>query len=134
MAGRPALPKNIHILKGTGKKHPDRMKARENEPENKSPVKPAPDYFSPVLVKLYNEIVGISIDGVLGEADSIAVEQAAILLSKLRGLHIEDGEVVKATIPEHNQFFKYLSQFGMLPSDRSKIQIAPKKKVNRFDD
>ncbi len=131
---RLALPKNIHILKGTDKKHPDRMRKRENEPANKSQIGNPSKYLSAIEKRFFKEIVNLSIDGVLGEADRIAVEQAACLLVKCRNLNIVDGEIIPASAAEQNQFFKYLSQFGMTPADRSKISIPGPKKKNIFDD
>ena len=132
--GRPALPKNIHILKGTAKKHPDRMRARENEPENTKSIGAPSKYLSKTEKLFFKEIVRLSITGVLGEADRISVELAANLLMKSRGLWIVDGEVVQATAGEQGLLFKYLAQFGMLPGDRSKLSIDQGKKKNKFDD
>jgi len=46
--GRQALPKSIHILKGTDKVNPARMKARENEPENINPFGKPPKELSKI--------------------------------------------------------------------------------------
>ena len=132
--GRSAIPKNIHILKGTAKKHPDRMRARENEPENKNPIGSPSKYLTKIEKLLFKEIIKLSITGVLGEADRIAVELAANLLMKSRGLYIVDGDVIPATAGEQGLLFKYLAQFGMLPADRSKLSVGPQKKKNKFDD
>jgi len=134
MAGRPAIPKNIHILKGTGKVHPERMRERENEPENVNPVGEPFEHLDENLKSAWREIVSLSIEGVLGEADRLAIEQAARLLIKCRNQFTHDGEVVPSTAQEQNQFFKYLSQFGMLPADRSKINMPKKKPKNKFAD
>ena len=40
---RPRKPTNILKLTGSAKKHPDRMRERENEPEEKDPIGKAPD-------------------------------------------------------------------------------------------
>jgi hypothetical protein len=128
------LPKNIHILKGTAKQHPERMRERENEPVNKAPIGRPSKYLNTVEKRFFKEIVKNSIDGVLGEADRIAVECAAQLLFKVRGLNIQDGEVVPASAGEQQLLIKYLGQFGMLPADRAKISIDPGKKKSAFDD
>ena len=77
--GRQALPKSIHILKGTDKVNPARMKARENEPENINPFGKPPKELSKIEKKHFNQIASESIEGVLGEADRIAVSLAAKL-------------------------------------------------------
>jgi len=142
---RPRTPTNILALKGAYKKDPQRLKERENEPENTKPIG-EPKHLTGLEIEFYNEIIDSTIDGVLGAADRIAVEQAAILLVSCRNLRTvekvitEAGEdkVVNIPVPaspaEKNQLFKYLGQFGMLPADRSKISIAKPKKKNAFDD
>ncbi len=60
----------------------------------------------------------LAIDGVLGEADRFAAEEAARSLVKCRG---QADELAMAV--ERNQFFKYLGQFGMTLSERSKISV-----------
>ena len=130
--GRPALPKNVHILKGTAKKDAARMRPRENEPENSSPLGKPSKYLNAKEKLFFKEIAELAIEGVLGQADRIAVEQAACLLAKCRGLHIVDDNVIPATSAEQNQLFKYLSQFGMTPADRAKLSIT-KPKSNEYD-
>lgn len=129
MAGRPRTPTNILKLNGSAKRHPERMKERENEPVNTQPIGEPPEFLTDVEKSAFNEIVNISITGVLGQADRISVERAAVLLCKCRGL-----SDAPASYSEQAQLYKYLGQFGMLPADRSKISIPKKKKVNSFDD
>jgi len=125
---RPFTPKNILLIRGADKNHPARMKKRENEPENIKPLRNPPTHLSKHDKAAYKEIVGFSIPGVLGEADTLAVEQAASLLVKCRGL----GE--PPTAAERRLLFSYLGQMGMLPADRAKISIPKPDKPNRFDD
>lgn len=131
---RPRTPTNILALKGSFKKDPDRLKERENEPENINPVGEPFDHLPDNIKAAWNEIVTLSITGVLGEADRLSIEQCARLLIKCRDQHIVAGDVVPASAQEQNQFFKYLSQFGMLPADRSKLSIPKKKPKNKFAD
>lgn len=125
---RPFTPKNILRIRGSDKNHPARMKKREAEPENVKPLRDPPAHLSKHHRDAYSEIVMLSIPGVLGEADSIAVEQAASLLVKCRGLRDDPP-----TAAEQRLFFSYLGQFGMLPGDRAKISIAKPESPNRFD-
>lgn len=113
-------------MNGTAKNHPARIKARENEIKNVNPIGEPPDYLSDEACAAWHQIVKESIDGVLGEADRIALEQCSKLYAKSR---TED-----LTGTEHTQFFRYLGQFGMLPADRAKIQVPQKKPENKFDD
>jgi hypothetical protein len=123
--GRPRIPTNVQHLKGAFKKDPQRLKERENEPENVNPVGEPPDYLSDEAKSAWRQIVSESIEGVLGEADRIAVEMASGLYAKAIGEGLNPQE--------HNQFFRYLSQFGMMPADRSKISVPKKKPANKFD-
>lgn len=125
---RPRLPTNVLKLRGADKVNPGRLKARENEPENKREVGLPPKHLGKLEKEAFKEIIKFSIDGVLGEADRIAVEMAACLLVKCR------DQINPATSTEQNQFFKYLSQFGMTPADRSKINIPKQKTKNVFDE
>ncbi|MCP5017614.1 MAG: P27 family phage terminase small subunit [Ketobacter sp.] len=120
-------PTNILTLRGADKKHPDRMRERENEPENVNPLGTAPKELNATEKKYYKRIGDESIPGVLGEADRIAVSMAAKLLALA---YSEEG----ATAAQLGQLFKYLSQFGMTPADRSKINLPGKKKSNAFDE
>jgi len=131
---RPFKPLNVHILNGTDKKHPDRMRERQSEPVNTDPIGEPSEHLSPIEVKMFNDIVDSCIDGVLGKADRIAVEIAAKLLAKHNGAYTVDGEVYVMTAGEQNLLSKYLGQFGMLPGDRAKISVKPKKDKNPFDD
>jgi hypothetical protein len=131
---RPHLPKNIHILKGTAKQHPERMRERENEPVNTQPIGKPSKHLSKLEKEFFKEIVGLAIDGVLGEADRPAVEFTANLFLKARGLYVVEGEIIPATSGEQQLLFKYLGQFGMLPAERAKLSIEPAKKKSAFDD
>ena len=126
---RPFTPKNILRIRGSDKNHPGRMKKRENEPENIKPLRDPPAHLSKLTKAVYSEIVELSIPGVLGEADTLAVEQAASLLVKCRGFDDDPP-----TAAERRLLFSYLGQMGMLPADRAKLSIEKPKAPNRFDD
>jgi len=74
---RPRKPTNILKLTGADKRHPERMRERENEPENKNPLGDAPADLNKTEAKYWEQIKRESIDGVLGQADRIAVSIAA---------------------------------------------------------
>ena len=138
MAGRPRKPTNVLLLSGAKKNHPERLKEREGEPVNKNPIGSPVKFLTKHEKAAWREIVKLSIDGVLGEADRLAVEHASRLLVKCRGLETyeDDGKEIKiwASVQEQTLFLRYLSQLGMTPADRSKINIPGKKEKNPFDD
>jgi phage terminase small subunit len=123
---RPRKPTNVLILKGAGKKDPQRLRAREGEPENINPTGDPPKHLEGAELAAWGELVGMAIPGVLGEADRMALEVASVLIAKFRAKEISG--------PELSQLTKLLSQFGMTPADRSKINLPGKKKKNAFDD
>ena len=131
---RPRKPTNVLQLSGSVKKDPARFKERENEPENVNPIGEPIESMNQHEKDAWREVVKLSIPGVLGEADRLAVEMASRLLVKCRGLYEFEGERVPATIQEQTLFLRYLSQFGMTPADRSKINIPKAKPKNKFDD
>ena len=130
---RPRKPTSILKLTGSAKNHPERMRERENEPENINPVGDPPEHLTDREKSCFNEIVGYAINEVLGEADRISIECAAVILNRLRNPLELDGKLIYATGQEENQFFRYMGQFGMLPADRSKISITQPKKKNPSD-
>lgn len=125
--GRPKLPKNVHYLKGTDKKDPQRMRARENEPEDTRDLGSVPETLTELERKAWDEIVNNAIPGVLGQADRQAVELAAVLMTKFRAR--------ETTAADIGQLIRLLGQFGMTPSERSKINVGGKgKEENPFAD
>ena len=146
MAGRPRTPTNVLKLRGAEKNHPERLKERENEPVNKNPIGTPPRYLNAIEKKAFKLIVKESIDGVLGEADRMAVAQAAILFvictnqcfTEAVGTEgdedYEPPKLVRPKSADQQLFFKYLAQFGMTPADRSKLSLPGQKPKNRFED
>lgn len=145
MAGRPRKPTNVLRINGTANNHPERLKKRENEPKNTHPIGTAPRYLSKAEKAAFRLIVKESLAGVLGRADRIAVAQASILLALCTGQSYSAGFGVEGAkdyiaplrvwpkIAERNLLYKYLSQFGMTPADRSKLDIPSMKEKNEFD-
>ncbi len=122
-------PTNILKLKGAHKKNPARFIDRENEPVNTKPLRDPPEHLKLDEQEAYKEIVLLTIPGVLGEADSLAVEEAARLLVICRGQRNDPPMAA-----ERRLLFCYFGQLGMLPADRSKISVPQPKKKNKFDD
>lgn len=124
---RPKTPTNIHVLRGTGKVHPERMHERENEPKDDRPLGNPPKSLSAAEKKVWREIIGDAVPGVLAQTDRLAVETAARLGAKIR-----TGD---ATGAEYGQWIRLLSLFGFTPADRSKINLGGKgKSKNPFAD
>lgn len=120
-------PTSVHRLQGTYR--PSRHNERTNEPICANPLGKPPSELNKVEKKYFNQIANESITGVLGEADRIAVSLAAKLMALI---HSPEG----ATAAQTAQLIKLLSQFGMTPADRSKIDIPKPKSTepNPWDD
>ncbi len=132
--GRKKLPKNVHILNGTAKKNPKRMRARGNEPEITKHLGNPPRWLNKEEKAAWREIKKQCIEGVLGFSDRIAVEMASRLLVKCRGLAVFEGVVIEASASEQKLLQSYLASFGMSPADRTKINLTPIKPKSVFDD
>lgn len=124
--GRPRTPTNILALKGSFKKNPKRLKARENEPVNKNPIGKPPAWLTALEKKAWRILVKDSIHGVLGEADRTWLELACELYAKK----------IEGTLKsiERSQLMTLLGRMGLNPSDRSRVSVPVPKKKNRFDD
>ena len=131
---RPPYPRALRILRGTDKRHPERARKRGDELEDTAEIGKPSNHLNAAQKRIFKELVDSSIEGVLGRADTIAVELAACLLYRVRGLNKEDGVVIPAKAAEQSLLSRYLSQFGMTPADRSKISIKPKKTKSVYDD
>jgi hypothetical protein len=126
MAGRPRTPTNILKIRGAGKAYPARMKEWENEPVNVNPIGDAPEWLNEAELKAWALIVDKCIDGILGEADYLAVAIASQIAARCIA-----GE---ATHQDETLALRYLGQFGMTPTERTKVAVPKKKDKNPFDD
>jgi phage terminase small subunit len=124
---RPRTPTNVHVLRGTGKVHPERMRERKNEPKEDRQIGDIPEYLAEDEKKAWREIVTNVIPGVLGQADRNSVELASVLMAAFRRRETTSSDL--------GQLIRLLGQFGMTPSERSKINVGGKgKEENPFAD
>lgn len=124
--GRNRLPTNVHEMRGSYKKNPNRRPKDEPAAEDSGPIGDPPGYFDEGQTRCWNEIVRKCHDGVLTEADSIAVEMAAVLLAQFRDdpVDFKAAKIVRLD--------SLLARFGMTPSDRTKVKVPTKPKANSF--
>lgn len=161
MGGRPAIPTQMKVLKGT-----QRADRRKNEPEFKEVVipKPAPEYFDSFAKEEWaRTITRIITTKVLTEADYPAFESYCIEHGRYIRLTREieeEGEVIKVfktdkktakkTVKKtlvkifinpkcrlrkeaQEAFLKLAVQFGLTPSSRTKISVESKPVEDAFD-
>lgn len=118
-------PTAIRKIEGTDKDHPNRQ--NPNEPVPSRGIGPSHNSLSTYEREIWDEVVGISYRGVLGEADRIALEMMCRLISEMR---LDFAEMTAAKITQLSQL---LGRFGMTPSDRTKIVIPKEKNTNAFE-
>ena len=123
--GAPKKPTALKQLQGTDKRNKTRMNPDEPVPARGigSPNKNLTAYEQ----EIWDEIVGISYRGVLGEADRIALEIMCRLVAEMR---LNYAEFTAAKITQLSQL---IGRFGMTPSDRTKIVIPKEKNANAFE-
>ena len=123
--GSPRKPTALKKLQGTDKQHPERL--NENEPIPVRGIGPHHSTLTEYEAAIWDEVVGISYSGVLGEADRIALEMMCRLIAEMR-LNFEEMTAAKIT-----QLSQLLGRFGMTPSDLTKISIPKEKNKNAFE-
>ena len=123
--GAPRKPTALKQVQGTDKRNKTRMNL--NEPTPVRGIGPAHKLLTEYEQEVWDEIVGISYRGVLGEADRIALEMMCRLVAEMR---LNYGEFTAAKLTQLSQL---LGRFGMTPSDRTKIVIPKKENQNPFE-
>jgi len=123
--GAPRKPTALKQIEGTDKRNKTRM--NPDEPTPARGIGPSHDSLTEYEREIWDEVVGISYRGVLGEADRIALEMMCRLIAEMR---LDFTEMTAAKITQLSQL---LGRFGMTPSDRTKIVIPKEQNVNPFD-
>jgi P27 family predicted phage terminase small subunit len=133
-------PTAVLAMSGSLSKHKDRLDARANEPVPDPKLGNCPTHLDEQQKLLWKEIVSQIPPYVVTKSDRLLIELAVRCLEKIRndGKAVLDaeGKVVRVIACSTNtiaQFQKCLSQLGMSPADRSKIQAVPPK-GNAADD
>ena len=113
-------------LRGAFKNHPSRRLERLGEPVTAEPVGTPPDGLDDACKAAWNELAATAPAGVLCRFDRVALEIAAVLLAQFRAAP-DDFQASKL-----GRLNALLGQFGMTPSDRSKVSVPKMESVNRF--
>jgi hypothetical protein len=121
---RPRTPQALRVLNGTSKDHPGRQ--NKDQPTPEKGIGPCNKSLNEYEREIWDEIVGISYAGVLGEADRIALEMMCRLIAEMR-LNFDDMPAAKLT-----QLSGLIGRFGMTPADRTKIIVTKQAPKNPF--
>lgn len=113
---RPRKPTQLHIVSGTAKAHPERMKEREAEPVvDGADLRdlPAPDHLDKMHAALWDELRAQLHARVASEHDATAFEALVRLVMIMR-----TGQAAAA---DFARLQAYLGEFGLTPASRSKV-------------
>lgn len=114
---RTRQPTELHVVKGTYRKNPQRKP--KDEPQPAGPIGEPDADPSTDWRECWHEITNNACASVLGSSDRIAVEIAARLLAEMR----EDMSSMPAA--RLRLLDSLLAKFGMTPADRSKVTAWP---------
>ena len=124
--GRPTTPTKVLQLKGAFKKHPERK--RNNEPIPSGEIGSPPKHFkSDELKSVWIEVIGITPDGVLTNADSIHLEMVCNMIVEYR------ADPVEFTAAKLTRLESMIGKIGLNPSDRAKVIVPGKPQGNKFN-
>lgn len=143
MAGRKPLPTNVKILKGTARKH--RLNPDEPQPEIEIPD--PPEILKGDALKEWRRItVELEKMGLMSKADRTALAaycqcyarwveaektiQESSLLIKTNNGNVAPNPAIKIANTALTHMLKYLTEFGLTPSSRTRVAAKPKKKEN----
>lgn len=124
--GRPRKPTPVLISNGSAAKHPDRMRARANEPKISGPIGDPPAYLEGHALEKWLEIISdADYAPVLNSGHREALEHFCILYARFR----EDVAGTRDMSASERQTFHSLAmQLGRTPAAQSKVAAPPKPK------
>lgn len=113
----PRVRKPTSVLQFTGAfaKNPQRAESRKHEPKPTGGIGEPPSRLTDDQKKIWFELVGESLPGVLSNADRQILELTVRAVEMIRVVY--DPKVAA-------QLNQYLQQLGMTPAARSKVQAA----------
>lgn len=119
-------PSKVLEMRGAHRKHPERK--RKHEPVPRAGIGPAPRHLTPGQAAIWDEIVGITPAGVLGDSDRVSLESLVKLVDDMR------QDFSKFTGSKMSQMISLLARFGLTPADRTRISVPSGKGGNEFED
>jgi len=124
---RNKTPTTVLETRGAGKKHPERMREREGEPQPAGAIGRPPDSLNETERAIWSEVASTLPEGVLGDTDRIAMERLCRLICQAR------YDPDNFTSAREKDLISYLGRFGMTPSDRAKITIPQQSQSSGWD-
>jgi len=111
---RPKTPTQVLAFTGAFKAHPERLRARANEPHTRGVLGPAPDHLTEREAEVWKDILE-SASGQITPSDAVIFEVLVKLTVRFR-----DGDHHPRILAE----IRHLCvQLGLTPSSRSNVQV-----------
>ena len=123
---RPRKPTELHVISGTGKVHPERMRERAAEPTADGTDlrdSDAPGHLDKAHADLWRELRSQLHARVSTQVDATAFEALIRLVMVMRS-----GRAVAA---DYARLQAFLGEFGMTPAARSKVSQGKKPEANK---
>jgi hypothetical protein len=114
---QPRVPTAQLEAKGSFLRHPERKRARSNEPHPTGELGEPPDNLDAEEKRAWHYLASLLPEGVATIMDRAAFEELACLRVICRSK--------RATAAERQQYWKGLAAFGMTPADRSRVTASP---------
>jgi hypothetical protein len=102
--------------RGAFLKHPERARARKNEPKPTSELGYPPEHMSTKQQEIWHELAATIPSGVAAKSDRVAMEIIVHLTEKLRKHQTRTGEL--------SPLSSLLGKMGMIPADRSRVSAS----------
>ena len=142
---RPRTPTAVMKINGTAKKHPERMREREGEPEGSGAdlrdICP-PAHLPREMWAIWDELRTLVHAGSARENDTVALELLVRKVWQMRNsvsFQIDPNTKETKIIPgapftasDQMVLRTLLNEFGMTPASRSKVSVGSGKKQSRF--
>lgn len=119
MRGRKPTPTAVLDLKGATKHNPGRYADRRDEPKPDGALPEPPDYFDDGRRAIWNELYGQIALGVVTIQDAMAFEVLVNMVAEYR------RDPIRMSATKVMNLISMLARFGMTPSDRTRIKVAP---------
>ena len=120
---QPRIPTAKLEARGAYLKHPERKRARKDEPKPTGELGEPPKHLDRQEKEAWRYVASLLPHGVAANRDRVAMEELACLLVSCRRK--------RATAAERNLLRGYLRDFGMTPADSSRVAASqPEQKRN----